>query len=175
LYGAGRTDGYMGGLTFGLDSRFVGFDLDVAALARASFTGPLRASGSDPATWGTAHITWTFISDRSFRIRFETGASMLDLPSSPAVLDRAWRGKMVIGPDAGVSGQLGLTGPVGIEGYARITPFPVRIADTFVGVTIHGGPLGVNAGWRWVDIAGDEIRAPKTFFRGPQGGLVLAF
>jgi hypothetical protein len=175
VYGAGRTDGYMGGLTFGLESRFVGFDLDVAALAREQVTGRLHADGSDPATWATAHLTWALISDPSFRLRLETGGSVLALPDSPATFDRPWRGKTLLGPDLGISGQLGLAGPVGIEGYARLTPFATRVADTFIGLTVHGGPLGVNAGWRWVDIAGDDRNAPKLMFRGPQVGLVLAF
>lgn len=174
-YGAGRSDGYMGGLSFSLEGRFVGFDVDVAALAREQVTGPLHSDGSDPATWATAHLTWSLVNERSVRLRLETGASILALPNSPAVFDRPWRGKTLLGPDLGVSGQIGLVGPVGIEGYARLTPFPRRVADAFAGLAVHGGPLGVSAGWRWVDIAGDEKDAPKMMFRGPQVGLVLAF
>ena len=175
VYGAGRHDGYVAGLTFRLDSRFVGLDADVSALARESITGPLRDDESDPATLASAHVTWTLFSDRSFRLRAETGFSLLALPDSEVVIDQPWRGKTLVGPDVGISGQIGMVGPVGIEGYARITPFPERIVDTFVGLNVHGGPVGVSAGWRWVDIAGDGVDAPETFFRGPQVGLVLAF
>ncbi len=175
LYGAGRTDGYVGGLAFGLDGRYVGFDLDASAIAREPVTGPLHESGSDPATWGTAHFTWSFLSERSIRLRAETGASMLSLPDSRFAAAQQWRGKTIVGPDVGISGQLGLAGPVGIEGHARLTPFPVRVADTFIGATVHGGPVGISAGWRWIDVAGDNKDAPKLWFRGPQVGLSLAF
>ncbi len=175
LYAAGRSDGYMGGLSFGLEGRYAGLDADVAALAREPVTGPLHADGSDPLVWSTAHLTWSLVNERSVRLRLETGASFLALPDSPATRDREWRGQTLVGPDLGVSGQLGLAGPVGIEGHARLTPFPTRVADTFIGLAVHGGPLGLSAGWRWVDIAGDERTAPRTMFRGPQVGLVLAF
>lgn len=175
LYGAGRNDGYMAGLTFAIDSRFVGFDLDLSALARERITGPIRDDGSDPATLATGHLTWTVLADRSFRLRLLTGVSILDLPDSRVVFAQPWRDKTLVGPDVGVSGQIGMVGPVGIEGYARITPFPERIADTFVGLAVHGGPVGVSAGWRWVDVDGDGVDAPKLWFRGPQVGLSLAF
>lgn len=175
LYGAGRTAGYMAGLSFGIESRYVGVDADVAALAQESVTGSLQGDGSDPATWSTAHVTWSLVNERSIRIRLETGASILALPDSPAVSGQEWRGKSLLGPDVGVSGQLGLVGPVGIEGWARLTPFPTRVADTYLGLAVHGGPLGLNAGWRWVDVAGNGESAPRMMFRGPQVGLALAF
>lgn len=175
LYGAGQSDGYVAGVDFGLDGRYMGFDLDVNAIARERVTGPLHETGSDPATWGTAHLTWSFLSERSVRLRAETGVSMLDLPSSDFVVNQPWRGKTLVGPDVGVSGQLGLVGPLGIEGHARLTPFPVRVADTLIAATIHGGPLGLSAGWRWIDVAGNDKDAPKLRFRGPQAGLSLAF
>ncbi len=180
VYGAGQSerthdDGYVGGVSFGLDGRYTGFDIDVNAIGRESVTGPLHRSGSDPIAWGSAHITWSFVSERSVRLRAETGASMLSLPSSSAVQGQEWRGKTIFGPDVGVSGQIGLLGPVGIEGYARLTPFPVRVADTLIAATVHGGPVGLSAGWRWIDVAGDGIDAPKLMFRGPQVGLSVAF
>lgn len=175
VYGAGRSNGYVGGLDFSLDGRYAGFDLDVNALASEPVTGPLHESGRDPATWGSAHFTWSLLAERSFRLRILTGGSMLSLPDSPAVADREWRGKTVYGPDVGVSGQIGLLGPLGIEGHARVTPFPVRVADTLIAATLHAGPLGLSGGWRWIDVAGDEKDAPKMSFRGPQVGLSLAF
>jgi hypothetical protein len=175
LYGAGRSDGYMGGFDLGLDGRWLGFDLDASAIARESVTGPLNRRGSDPATWGTAHLTWTVLSDRSFRLRVETGASMLSLPDSPAVEGEEWRGKTLVGPDVGVSGQLGIVGPLGVEGHARLTPIPTRVADVLLAATVHGGPLGLSAGWRWIDVAGNGRDAPKLTFQGPQVGLSLAF
>ena len=177
VYGAGQTDGYAAGLSLALDSRFAGFDINIDALAREPVTGRLHDAGSDPAGWGSAHLTWSVLSTPNARLRVLTGASMLSLPSSQAVQGQPWAGKTLFGPDVGVSGQLGLLGPVGIEGYARLTPFPVVVADTYAGVAVHGGPLGVTAGWRWVDVQGSATNtdAPKLMFRGPQLGISLRF
>jgi len=175
LYGAWREDGYVGGIDFGLESRTFGMNLDATALASEMVTGPLEASGSDPAAWGTAHLTWSILSDRAFRLRLEAGGSMLALPESPAVAVQPWRGSTIFGPDFGVSGQIGLVGPIGIEGHARLTPYPVRVADTYIGGMIHGGPVGLSAGWRWIDVAGDGVQAPALWFRGPQVGLSIVF
>ena len=105
LYGAGRGDGYVAGIDLDIEGRYTGFELDVNALASEQVTGSLHDSGSDPIGWGTAHVTWAILSERSFRLRVETGASMLSMPSSEATFDREWRGKTVVGPDVGLSGQ----------------------------------------------------------------------
>ena len=101
---------------------------------------------------------------------------MLSPPDSEATLDREWRGKTVIGPDVGISGQLGVLGPVGIEGHARLTPFPVRMADAFLGLAFHQGRLGAErpAG-AGINVDGDDDDAPRVWFRGPQVGLTLGF
>lgn len=175
VYGAGQSDGYMAGLDFGIDGRYTGFNLDVSALAVESVTGPMHHSGSDPAAWGTMHFTWSFVSARSVRMRLELGGSMLSLPNSAFVAAQQWRDKTLFGPDFGISGQLGLVGPVGIEGHARLTPYPQLVADALIAATIHGGPVGISGGWRWIDVEGDERDAPKLTFRGPQVSLALAF
>jgi hypothetical protein len=176
-YGAGKSDGYAAGLSLSLDSRYAGFDISIDALAREQVTGPLHDSGSDPAGWGSAHLTWSVLSTPNARLRVLTGASMLSLPDSRAVRGQPWAGKTLVGPDVGLSGQLGLAGPLGIEGYARLTPLPVVVADTYAGLIVHGGPLGVTAGWRWVDVQGSDTNndAPKLMIRGPQVGLSLQF
>ncbi|HET6437021.1 MAG TPA: hypothetical protein VFG59_03085 [Anaeromyxobacter sp.] len=175
VYGAGRNDGYVAGGSFLLEGHQAGFDLDVSAVARDQVTGPLHGDGSDPATWATMHFTWSLLSERSYRLRLETGASMLSLPDSRFASGQAWRGKTLFGPDVGLSGQLGLVGPLAIEGHARLTPLPTRIADTFIGLALHGGPLGVSGGWRWIDVNGNDRDAPRLWFRGPEVGLSLAF
>ena len=113
---------------------------------------------------------------RYFRLRIETGGSMLSLPNSTAVSLQEWRGKTLYGPDVGVSGQLGIVGPLGIEGHARLTPIPMRVADTLIAATVHGGPLGLSAGWRWIDVAGNGRDAPEARRSGgPRSALSLAF
>ncbi len=33
----------------------------------------------------------------------------------------------------------------------------------------------MSAGWRWIDVDGDDDDAPRVWFRGPQVGLTLGF
>ena len=79
-------------------------------------------------------------------------------------------GKQVCGPDVDASVSCWLAGPLGLEGRARLTPFPVTVADTHTGLTLHDGPIGLTGGWRWVDLRGDGTDAPALMFRGPQWG-----
>ena len=72
-------------------------------------------------------------------------------------------------------GQLGIIGPVAVEGYARMTPYPIRIGDGYAGLGLHVRTFGVSLGWRWLEIVGDDEHAPKASFNGFQGGLVVAF
>lgn len=175
LYGAGQTDGYVAGVSLNIEGRSTGFDLDVSALEKEAVTGPLRDRGTEPISWNTAHLTWAILSERSVQLRVETGASMLSLPASDFTAQQPWRGKTIIGPDVGLSGQIGLLGPFGIEGHAWLTPFPVRTADSFLGLALHDGPIGMHAGWRSIDVAGRMNDAPKVSFSGPEVALVLGF
>jgi len=175
FYGAGMKDAYVVGMGFGVDSRWVGLDANVDAIASETVTGPIHHDPSDPAVLGSAHLTWSLVSTQFARIRVLTGASMLKLPQSQFTASQPWAGKDLFGADIGASGGFGLLGPVAVEGWARFTLMPVVIADTYAGLALHGGPIGLTAGWRWIDVRGDGIDAPKFFFRGPQGGLSIRF
>jgi hypothetical protein len=158
-----------------MDSQWIGLDANIDALAEETVTGPLRKSSSSPAGWGSAHLTWSIVSTKAARIRILTGGSMLALPRSDFTNGQPWAGKTLWGPDVGVSGGFGLSGPFALGGWARLTPVPVRVADFFAGAMLHAGPIGLTGGWRWVDVDGDGVEAPKISFSGPQAGLSIRF
>jgi len=82
------------------------------------------------------------------------------------------------GPDAGLSAERGLVGPLGIEGSAHVTPWPHRRLDWTAGATLTLGHLGVRGGFRytWLSDAGllDGVEHEDTF-AGPYLGVALAF
>jgi hypothetical protein len=74
-----------------------------------------------------------------------------------------------------LSGHLGLIGPFGLEGHARVTPFPFPIIDTRAALVLRGGPLALSAGWRSIDVNGNGVKYPEAHFAGPEIGLQLVF
>jgi len=175
LYGAGNGNGYMAGASLGVDTRWVGLDVSVDALADEKVTGPTQHDPGSPAAWGTAHITWSIVSIPRLRIRVLTGGSMLALPKSEFTAGQPWAGKTLWGPDVGVSGGINLIGAVAVEGYAHLTPFPTRVGDAYAGATLRFGPIGLMGGWRWVEVYGDGNDAPRMSFSGPEAGLAIRF
>jgi hypothetical protein len=172
---AGARDGGLGGLSLAIDGRDLGVNVSVDAIAIDGVTGPAGSSEHDAIGWGSAHLTWSFAAQEAFRLRLELGASMLSLPSSGAFGGTTAAGKVAFGPDVGISGQLGLVGPLGVEAHARITPYPIPVLDTRVAAVLRGGPLALTAGWRTVRIEGDGVDAPVARFEGPEVGLALVF
>jgi len=175
LYGAGSGSGYMAGTSLAVDTRWVGLDATIDALADDAVTGPTQHDAGSPAAWGTAHITWSIVSVPRFRIRVLTGGSMLLLPRSQFTTGQPWAGKTLWGPDVGFSGGVNLIGTVALEGYAHLTPFPTRVGDAYAGAALHFGPIGLTGGWRWVEVYGDGNDAPRMSFSGPQAGLAARF
>lgn len=174
--GAGTSSGAAGGLSLAIEGRTAGFEAGVDALAIDGVTGVAGTTGSDNALgWGSAHATWSFVSEDAYRLRLEVGGSMLSMPATGAFAGTTWAGKVAFGPDVGVSGQLGLVGPIGVEGHARLTPFPVPVADTRLALALRGGPLTFSAGWRSIQVAGNGTDAPEVHFSGPELGLSLVF
>jgi hypothetical protein len=159
-----------------LDSTLIGLDAAIEAIADEKVTGPIHGDhASDPAAWGSAHLTWSVVSASWIRIRLLTGGSMLVLPKTNFTVGQAWAGQTLYGLDAGVSATIRLGGPIDAEGWARLTPSPVRIADAYAGVALHGGPIGVLGGWRRIEVHGDGVKAPVLSLRGPQAGLLVHF
>ena len=134
------------------------------------FTGAHVDFGAPTALdYFTAHATWSFASGQSGRLRLEAGVSVLDWPALPP-----YGSVTAVGPDAGLSGQVSLVGPFGIQGYARATPWPRLATDLYAGAALRFGPMAVTGGWRDLRADGGDT-APSLRFAGPQFGLSLLF
>ncbi|HYG69831.1 MAG TPA: hypothetical protein VD838_19300, partial [Anaeromyxobacteraceae bacterium] len=125
--------------------------------------------------WATAHVTWSVAAAPAYRIRAELGVSMLSMPDTGTYAGRPYADTVAFGPDVGVSAQLGLVGPFGLEGHARVTPVPVLVSDVRLALAVRGGPFGLTAGVRAIDVDGDEDDGPDGRFAGPEIGLSLVF
>ncbi len=173
LRGAGAPGGAAGGLSLSADGRFVGFHAGVDAIAIAPPGGTVQSSAA--LGFGSAHLTWSVVSEDAGRIRLELGGSMLSIPTGGAYAGAPYAGNVLFGPDVGVSGHLGLAGPLGLEGYARLTPVPIPVTDVHAALAFRGGPLALTAGWRAIRIDGNGTDAPSARFSGPEIGLSLMF
>lgn len=171
---AGMPDGAVGGFTLALDGRTAGFSASLDALAIDDVTHFGDTDG-DALGWGSAHFTWTVLADAAFRIRLELGGSMLSLPETGAFATTTRAGDVAFGPDVGFSAQLGLVGPIGIEGHARVTPLPIAVVDSRLALALRGGPFALTAGWRGIRVHGEEGEVPDVDFSGPELGLSFVF
>jgi hypothetical protein len=97
------------------------------------------------------------------------------MPGTGSYVGRPYADTIAFGPDVGVSAQIGLIGPIGVEGHVRLTPFPVPVTDVRVALALRGGPFALTAGVRAIDVDGDEVDAPEGRFSGPEVGLSLMF
>lgn len=169
------TRGGVAGLALSMDGRSLGFQASIDAIDRS------RAPATDPASnlgtlgYGTMHATWSFLSERNVRVRLEAGASIVTLGDATGVGAPPYAGSTLFGPSFGVSGHLGLLGPVGLEGHTRLTPSPVPVTDSRVALAIRGGPLAIGLGYRWLGIQGDGTSAPDVRFAGPELQIAARF
>lgn len=171
-YGGGDANVAAGTLALSMEGPYAGFNADVTGLALTDVGG---AASDGTLTVGGARATWTFASDAAFRARLEFGGAMLSVPSSDAWAGTSYANTMSFGPQVGVSGNLGLVGPFGLEAHARVMPWPVPVVDARLAMVVRGGPLAVSAGWRSVDVNGDGVDHPEAHFSGPEVGLQLGF
>ncbi|MGB8933329.1 MAG: hypothetical protein WCC48_18950 [Anaeromyxobacteraceae bacterium] len=169
---AGEQRAVVGTLAMSMEGQRAGFSADVGGLAISAPAG--STMGDATLTLGGARATWTVLSDAAFRVRLELGGSMLSVPGTGRYAGVSYANTMSFGPQVGVSANLGLVGPLGLEGYARVTPIPVNVLDAKAGLAFRGGPLAVTAGWRFIDVNGDRIDSPEAHFSGPELGLQLA-
>jgi hypothetical protein len=167
--------GGMFGMALAVDGRSLGFQASIDGIDRS------RAPATDPTSslgtlgYGTMHATWSFLSERNVRVRLEAGASMLTLGDATGPGAPPYAGSMLFGPSFGVSGHLGLLGPVGLEGHTRIMPSPVPVTDSRVALAIRGGALAIGLGYRWLDVQGDGRSAPDLRFAGPELQIAARF
>ncbi len=168
----GSRDTGMAGLAFAVDGQDAGFDMGFDAFSPSSggvMYGGLYGSPSSYG-FGTAHFAYPLLQGANYRIRLEAGGSWLTVPSS------SWGGSTeTFGFDGGVSAHLGLLGPLGFEGHALITPFPIQVIDLRAAAAVRGGPLSLTFGYRVIDIEADSRTGPAARFEGPEIGLGLIF
>jgi hypothetical protein len=168
----GAPDAAFAGVNLALDGRHMGFHVGVDAVALdRGFDG----EDDDALGWGSAHLTWSVAASHAFRVRAELGVSMLSMPGTGTYAGRAYSDTVAFGPDVGVSAQLGLLGPIGLEGHARLTPYPVPVSDVRLALALRGGPFALTAGVRNIEVMGDEEDGPEGRFAGPELGLSLVF
>jgi hypothetical protein len=163
------------GFALAIEGRTAGFEAGIDAITVQGLTGDVALGSSSAIGWGTMHVTWSIVSEDAFRLRLETGGSMISTPAGGTSAGMPWAGKVAFGPDFGVSGHIGLLGPIGIEGHARVTPVPTPVTDTRAALALRGGPLAFTAGWRAIRVMGDGVDAPSVRFSGPEIGLALIF
>ena len=171
---AGSPDGGAAGTSLYVDGRTIGFHAGVDGVAvRPDPTRALDTGGV--LAYATAHLAFAIVSDDVVRIRLEAGGSMLSIPDAGPFHGAPYAATVAFGPDFGVSGHLGLLGPVGLEGYVRVTPYPVTIVDARAAVAMRAGALALTVGWRDFDVRGDGLKAPSASWNGPEVGLGVQF
>lgn len=169
---SGSRDAGAVGLAFAVDGRHGGFDLAVDAFApsRGGVMVGGFSSSQDSYGFGSAHFSFPILQGPSYRLRLLAGGSWLSVPAS------AYGSQAdAFGPDVGASASLGLIGPLGLEGHARITPFPVEVIDLRAAVALRAGPFSLLGGYRVLDVASDSRTGPAARFEGPEFGVGLIF
>ncbi len=161
-----RQNGFAGNLALSIDGERLGFNGEIAGFA---LNGSSGFDSSNAMGLGTAHLTYAILASDHGRLRIDLGGSIVSWP------DTALRtGAMAFGPDVGLSGRLSLVGPLGVEGHARVTPFPHAVTDLEGALAFRFGAMAVTGGWRHVFVDGDAT-LPSLRFSGPEFGLAVLF
>ncbi len=178
LTGAGtlHRGGYSGGLALGIEGERLGFEAGLDGFYPGRGYYGASSDGFDSSTTYalfSGHLTYAVLSSGRGRLRLEAGASVVSWPDlGPDA------GSVAFGPDLGLSGELALLGPLGVEGYARATPYPVPVYDWRAALALRFGPASITAGWRELSVqrASSGSRNQTRFAHaGPQVGFGLRF
>jgi hypothetical protein len=166
--------GSAAGLNLGIEGERLGFHLGLDGFypGRRGGTAFLGGSAFDSATtYGlvSAHLTAALVTTDVARLRAELGGSVLSFPDASADA-----GLVSFGPDVGLSAQLGLLGPLALEGYFRVTPFPIPVLDGQAALALRFGPVALTAGWRELAVRRTDENAGFSW-AGPQLGLGFRF
>jgi hypothetical protein len=165
--------GFAGGLAFGVEGPRAGARLSIDAISPDRIDHAPRLDQTDALGWGTLNATWALLAGPAGRLRLELGGSMLSIPATGSYAAARYGGTTVFGPDAGLSGELHLVGPLGLEAHGRVTPFPVPVVDAGLALALRGGPFAFTAGVRDLELSGTAARGPKARVLGPELGLAL--
>ena len=174
--GYGSNDASAAGLAFAVDGRNAGFDLNVDAFT-PSRGGVLQGNlnrWQDAYGFGSAHVAFPILQGPSYRLRLQVGGSWLSVPT-PGTITTSSSSVESFGFDVGASANLGLIGPLGLEGHARVTPFPVRVMDLRAALALRAGPFSVTGGYRVIDLEADSRTGPSARFEGPEFGVGVIF
>ncbi len=143
------------GRRFGLAARGL-----MLALNRAGAVG-----GNDETSVINVHVTFAVVSDPRGRLRIEGGFAEAFAPQTTSP-----------GLSLGISGALGVAGPVGIEVSAQLTPIPYHQYDLHGAATVAFANAGLSLGWRTLYFDGlgplDEYH-DHAVFNGPFVALSL--
>jgi hypothetical protein len=175
VFGGGtlRHGGGAAGLSVSAEGERFGVNTTIAGLSRGNHVaGAAGVFGDSSATYGhgSAHLTAAIVATDVARVRLELGGAFLSWPDAGPDA-----GLVTGGPDLGVSGQIGLVGPLAFEGYARVMPIPVPVIDALAALTLRFGPVAVTAGWRELSVHKSDTNAERFSFSGPQVGLGFLF
>jgi hypothetical protein len=168
----GSSTGEIWGTSFVVDSRRLGFDMAFDAFTPTSVDGASISTWSSAGAYGLSsfHVTWSFLESRAYRVRMLVGGSWLSIPYSATST-----GADSFGPDLGLSGQVGIVGPFGLEAHARWTPVPIMVFDGGAAAALRFGPFGLTMGYRWIEVASDARTGPAVGFQGPEMTLGVIF
>lgn len=108
------------------------------------------------------HLSYAFLVRPQGRLRAEVGLAGVVSPDLSA-----------LGPDAGLSGAMGLVGPFGLEASTRLMAWPYRRLDMTAAGTLTLGPFGFKFGYKhlWLDDAGLAGTRTVRRFSGPYLGM----
>ncbi|MGI5860607.1 MAG: hypothetical protein ACOX6T_00955 [Myxococcales bacterium] len=157
------------GLGYAVEGQRFGFNLGASAIMVE--TGRTLDDGAHEVELGVslvdAHLTWALLSSYTGRLRIEGGVSAALAPDLSAV-----------GPEVGVSGALGIVGPLGIEGSAYYTPWPYTRVQAGLGAALGFEIFGLRLGWRTIylddgGVLGDEDT--DDLFTGPYLSMGFLF
>jgi hypothetical protein len=168
----GSGDGSAVGMAFAVDSSRAGFDMafDAFTPTQGGVMAGSLYGGQAAYGFGSAHVAYPVLQGPAYRIRLLAGGSWLSVPVS------TYGGSVdAFGFDLGASANLGLYGPIGLEGHARVTPYPVQVVDLRAAVALRAGAFSLLGGYRMIDVASDSRTGPAARFEGPEFGFGLIF
>jgi hypothetical protein len=116
-----------------------------------------------------ARLTYALVSGERGRLRAELGAHLAVAPDVT-----------FMAPGVGLSGVLGLAGPLGIEARVFGNAWPYSQIDARAGLTLASAAIGVSFGYRVLYLNDHGVLGPANagatsdFYRGPYVSLALA-
>ncbi len=156
------------GLTLGIEGERLGVHLGLDGLYPGA--GTYGFDSSTTYGFATAHLTAALVATDFARLRLELGGSMLSYPDAGPDA-----GLSSFGPDVGLSGSVSLVGPLGVEGYVRVTPLPIPIVDVQGALALRFGPVALTGGWRDFSVRKSDQNSGRFAWSGPQVGLGFRF